>query len=42
MKIKPVKKKQTIAFKSKQNIEAKYIDMLLKKQRNTEAKAIYD
>lgn len=40
--IKPVKKKQTIAFKSKQNIEAKYIDMLLKKQRNTEAKAIYD
>ncbi len=40
--IKPVKKKQTIAFKTKQNIDAKYIDMELKKQRNKEAKAIYD
>jgi tRNA U34 5-methylaminomethyl-2-thiouridine-forming methyltransferase MnmC len=40
--IKPVKKKQTLAFKEKQNIDAKYIDMELKKQRNKEAKAIYD
>jgi tRNA U34 5-methylaminomethyl-2-thiouridine-forming methyltransferase MnmC len=40
--IKPVKKKQTLAFKQKQNIDAKYIDMELKKQRNKEAKAIYD
>lgn len=40
--IRPVKKKQTLAFKTKQNIEAKYIDMELKKQRNKEAKAIYD
>lgn len=35
-------KKQTIAFKSKIDIDAKYIDMQLKKQRNKEAKAIYD
>ena len=40
--IRPVKKKQTLAFKTKQNIKAKYIDMELKKQRNKEAKAIYD
>lgn len=40
--IKPVKKKQTLAFKTKQNIEAKYIDMLLKQKRNKEAKAIFD
>lgn len=40
--ITPVKKKQTIAFKTKQNIDAKYIDMELKKERNKEAKAIYD
>lgn len=40
--IKPVKKKQTIAFKTRQDIEAKYIDMELKKQRNTKAKALYD
>lgn len=40
--IKPIKKKQTIAFKKKQNIDAKYIDMQLKKQRNKEAKPIYD
>lgn len=40
--IRPVKKKQTIAFIQKQNIEAKYIDMILKQQRNKEAKAIYD
>ncbi len=36
------KRKQSIALKSKQNIEAKYIDMNLKKQRNKEATAIYD
>lgn len=40
--ITPVKKKQTIAFKTKQNVDAKYIDMELKKQNNKEAKAIYD
>lgn len=40
--ITPVKKKQTIAFKSKQNIDAKYIDMVLKQERNKDAKAIYD
>jgi len=36
------KRKQTIAFKSMHNIEAKYIDMELKLTRNKEAKAIYD
>jgi hypothetical protein len=36
------KRKQTIALKTKQNIEAKYIDMELKKSRNKDAKAIYD
>jgi len=40
--IKPVKKKQTLGFKQKQDIDAKYIDMELKKERNTEARAIYD
>jgi len=40
--IKPVKKKQTLGFKNKQNIDAKYIDMELKQQRNKEAKAIHD
>lgn len=41
--IKPIEnRRQTIAFKSKIEIEAKYIDMELKKQRNKEAKAIYD
>ena len=40
--IKPVKNKQTIAFKQKQIIEAKYIDMELKQINNKEAKAIYD
>ncbi len=40
--IKPVKKKQTIAFKNKQNIDAKYIDIELKKQRNKTARPIYD
>lgn len=36
------KRKQTLAFKCKQDIQAKYIDMELKQQRNTEAKALYD
>ena len=36
------KRKQTIALKSKKDIEAKYIDMELKKSRNKEAKAFYD
>lgn len=40
--IKPVKKKQTIAFRKKQNIQAKYIDMLLKQERNKDACALYD
>lgn len=40
--IKPVKKKQTLAFKQLKDINAKYIDMELKKERNKEAKAIYD
>jgi len=40
--IKPIKKKQTLGFKGKQDINAKYIDMQLKKQRNKEAQAIYD
>lgn len=35
-------RKQTIALKSKTNLEAKYIDMELKKSRNKEAKAFYD
>lgn len=36
------KKKQTFAIKEKKSLDAKYIDMELKKQRNTEATAIYD
>lgn len=36
------KRKQSIALKTKKNIDAKYIDMNLKKQRNKEAKPIYD
>ncbi len=40
--IKPVKMKQTLGFKHKISIDAKYIDMELKQQRNKEAKAIYD
>lgn len=35
-------RKQTIALKEKKDINAKYIDMKLKMQRNKEAKAIYD
>ncbi len=40
--IRPIKKKQTLAFKRKLEIEAKYIDMELKQQRNKDARAIYD
>lgn len=40
--IKPVKKKQTLAFKSLQDIKAKYIDMELKQINNKDAEAIYD
>lgn len=36
------KKKQTLASKTKKDIDGKYIDMQLKQQRNKEAKAIYD
>jgi len=35
-------RKQTLALKINQEINAKYIDMELKKSRNKEAKAIYD
>ncbi|RXJ68000.1 hypothetical protein CRV08_09330 [Halarcobacter ebronensis] len=35
-------RKQTFALKQKKESKAKYIDMELKKQRNKEAKAIYD
>lgn len=40
--IKPVKKKQTLAFKHKPCIDAKYINMEHKKEVNKEAQAIYD
>ena len=40
--IRPVKKKQTLGLKNRVNIDAKYIDMELKQQRNKEAKALYD
>ena len=40
--IKTFSKKHTIAFKSKQNINAKYIDMILKQNRNTQAQALFD
>ena len=38
----PVKRKITLACKQKQDIMGKYIDMDLKRQRNKEARAIYD
>lgn len=38
----PTKRKITLAFKQKQNLIGKYIDMELKKQRNINAKALYD
>ena len=42
--IRPHKKKQTFAIKEKKdlNSECKYIDMVLKKQRNKELEALYD
>ena len=36
------KRKQSLALKHKQELEAKYIDMELKKERNSQARAIYD
>lgn len=38
----PAKRKITLSFKQKQDIIGKYIDMDLKKTRNTTLKAIYD
>jgi tRNA U34 5-methylaminomethyl-2-thiouridine-forming methyltransferase MnmC len=38
----PVKRKISLALKNQKDFFAKYIDMELKKQRNTQAKAIYD
>ncbi|GGD30531.1 hypothetical protein GCM10012288_00730 [Malaciobacter pacificus] len=38
----PAKRKITLAFKQRQDIIGKYIDMDLKKLRNTSIKAIYD
>ena len=38
----PVKRKITLAFKQKQEIIGKLVDMELKKQRNKEAVALYD
>ena len=38
----PVKRKITLAFKQKQDVIEKYVDMELKKQRNKEAVALYD
>lgn len=38
----PVKRKITLAFKEKQEIIGKFVDMELKKQRNKEAIALYD
>jgi tRNA U34 5-methylaminomethyl-2-thiouridine-forming methyltransferase MnmC len=38
----PVKRKITLAFKQKQDLIEKYIDMELKKQRNKEAVALHD
>lgn len=38
----PEKRKITLATKSKKNVLGKFIDMDLKRQRNKEAKAIYD
>jgi tRNA U34 5-methylaminomethyl-2-thiouridine-forming methyltransferase MnmC len=40
--IKPLKRKQTLAFKYKVSINAKYIDMEHKKRVNKEAYAIHD
>ncbi len=38
----PVKRKITLAFRQKQEIIGKFVDMDLKKQRNKEAVALYD
>lgn len=38
----PVKRKITLAVKQKQEIIGKFVDMVLKKQRNTQAVALYD
>ena len=38
----PVKRKITLAFKQKQELIEKYVDMELKKQRNKEAVALHD
>ncbi|MFA6741857.1 MAG: MnmC family methyltransferase [Arcobacteraceae bacterium] len=38
----PVKRKITLAFKQKQELIGKFVDMELKKQRNKEAVALYD
>lgn len=38
----PVKRKITLAFKNKQNILGKFVDMELKKQRNKAAVALHD
>ena len=38
----PAKRKITLAFKENQDFIGKYIDMELKKQRNTQAVALYD
>ena len=38
----PVKRKITLAFKQKQEIVGKFVDMILKKERNKEALALYD
>ena len=38
----PIKRKITLAFKQKQDLIEKYVDMELKKQRNKEAVALHD
>lgn len=38
----PTKRKITLAFKNKQDLLGKFIDMELKQSRNTQAKALYD
>ena len=40
--MKTLSKKHTLAFKNKQTINAKYIDMVLKQSRNTQAQALFD
>ena len=38
----PIKRKITLAFRQKQDLVGKFVDMELKKQRNTQAVALYD